>query len=105
MSRARDEGRILITFDRDFGELVFRQRVPAAPGVLYLRFVPRQPEETTLLISALFEQSMSQLVGHFTVVERGRVRHRRLPATGPWRIREVSPRYSHFSDEYRTLGA
>jgi hypothetical protein len=25
--RARDEGRLLVTFDKDFGELAFRQRV------------------------------------------------------------------------------
>ena len=31
------EGRILITNDRDFGELIFRQHLPHA-GVIYFRF-------------------------------------------------------------------
>lgn len=36
------EDRILITFDRDFGELVFRQGMRLA-GVLYIRFRQRDP--------------------------------------------------------------
>lgn len=36
LSLAHQEQRILITDDRDFGELVFRQRQPHA-GVIYLR--------------------------------------------------------------------
>jgi predicted nuclease of predicted toxin-antitoxin system len=34
---ARDERRILVTNDRDFGELIFEQRRPHA-GVIFLRF-------------------------------------------------------------------
>jgi uncharacterized protein with PIN domain len=39
---AHSEGRLLITNDRDFGELVFRQRLPHA-GVIYFRL----PLDTT----------------------------------------------------------
>ena len=36
---AHAEGRVLITDDRDFGELVFRQRMPHV-GVIFLRLSP-----------------------------------------------------------------
>jgi predicted nuclease of predicted toxin-antitoxin system len=31
---ARAEGRVLLTFDKDFGELAFRRGLQAAPGVI-----------------------------------------------------------------------
>ena len=40
LSLAKDQTRILLTFDRDYGELVFRRRMPCPAGVVYLRFDP-----------------------------------------------------------------
>jgi len=41
---ARREGRIIVTFDKDFGELVVRERAKAK-GLILLRFVPRSPQQ------------------------------------------------------------
>ena len=41
---AREEERVLITFDRDFGELVYRHASPVPPGIIYLRVPPASPE-------------------------------------------------------------
>ena len=38
------EGRIIVTFDKDFGELVVRERAKAK-GLILLRFVPRSPQQ------------------------------------------------------------
>lgn len=40
---AKTESRIILTFDRDFGELVFRKG-GEAKGIILLRFAPRSPE-------------------------------------------------------------
>jgi len=40
LSRARKEERVLITFDRDYGELIFHHKSPVPPAVIYLRFIP-----------------------------------------------------------------
>ena len=37
LNRAQEEHRTVITFDSDFGELVFRHRLPAPAGILFLR--------------------------------------------------------------------
>ena len=37
LAKARAENRILITFDKDFGELVFRHGLPATSGVILFR--------------------------------------------------------------------
>ena len=37
LGRARAEGRVLLTFDKDFGELVLRRGLPASHGVVLFR--------------------------------------------------------------------
>src|SRR2546428_4038205 len=40
LARALAEGRVLVTFDKDFGELVFRRGRDASRGVILLRPPP-----------------------------------------------------------------
>ena len=40
LEMAYREGRIVVTFDKDFGELAFRSKRPTK-GLILLRFVPR----------------------------------------------------------------
>jgi predicted nuclease of predicted toxin-antitoxin system len=37
LARARSESRVVITFDKDFGELAFRARLPTSAGVILAR--------------------------------------------------------------------
>lgn len=39
------EERIILTFDRDYGELIYRLRMPVPKGVVYFRYLPATPEE------------------------------------------------------------
>lgn len=81
---ARDEGRILVTRDRDFGALVFVQHLTT--GVLYLRISPADAAAVhDELERILVEHSEADLRRAFVVVEPGRHRFRRLPtqASGP----------------------
>lgn len=72
---ARQEGRIVVTFDRDYGELVFHHRLPPPAGVLYMRFEPESPIEPAAVIARLKEDGV-ELEGHFTVVNRDGIRQR-----------------------------
>ena len=79
LDRAGRGGRLLLTEDRDFGQLVYLQQRPAAPGVVYLRLgdVPLQ-----VSVDAVAQVLSSGLVleGQFTIVSgTGRVRQRPLP--------------------------
>lgn len=76
LTRAVDEERVVLTFDRDYGELIFRRRHAAPPGVVYFRFEPETPDETAERLLSLLRGSGVQLEGQFTVVERGQVRQR-----------------------------
>lgn len=74
---------VLLTFDRDFGELVFRAGVSGSPGVVYFRFSPSTPTEPAEVLLALLERSGLVLEGYFTVADRAHVRQRRLPPSRP----------------------
>ena len=74
--------RILLTFDKDFGELVFHRGLPAGSGVVLFRITPDSPEEAADLALALV-QSQPDLAGSFCVVTRDRIRVRPLnPESG-----------------------
>ena len=78
LSRATAEGRILLTFDKDFGELAFRYGLPSTCGVILVRFMLGSPEEFSHRIIRILE-SRVDWSGIFAVVEPGRVRIRPLP--------------------------
>lgn len=78
LRRAAREERILITFDKDFGELAFRIRPPMPPGIILFRIVPRSSSHVTQVAVAVLE-SRDDWASHFSVVEEGRVRMTPLP--------------------------
>lgn len=76
---ARAEDRLLATFDRDFGELIYRRDYPAPRGVVFLRFIPATPEEPGEVLQSLLERPDIELDHRFTTVTREQVRQRLLP--------------------------
>lgn len=71
--RAQEENRIVVTFDKDFGELAFRSRLPAQSGVILFRITPKSPQHIAqAAVQAL--ASRDNWIGHFSVVEDNRIR-------------------------------
>ena len=56
MKNAISENRIIVTFDRDYGELIFSRNIPTPPGIIYLRFVPNNPSQPAEVIEKLLKQ-------------------------------------------------
>jgi predicted nuclease of predicted toxin-antitoxin system len=75
---ARREGRWLVTFDRDYGELVFSRGLAAPPAILYFRQGPYAPTRPAELVLELIAQP-EQVVGFFVVVSERSIRRRPLP--------------------------
>ena len=71
------EQRVLPTEDKDFGDLVFR-RNRQVPGVVLMRIGPAQSELKTLQLAAAIERYGEGLLGHYLVIEEGRIRVRPL---------------------------
>ncbi len=74
-----EAGRILLTFDRDFGALVFRGSGGGNSGVVLFRFIPLSPEEPAQLLLAMIAEARISFTDRFTVVDRDRIRQRGLP--------------------------
>lgn len=77
MARAAAERRLLVTFDTDFGELVYQRGLPPACGVVLFRLAIPSPElaaDRTLAVLG----SRTDWEGQFAVVEDTRIRLRPL---------------------------
>ena len=78
LATAQLKQRILITFDKDFGELAFRARLPAASGIILFRIsMPSAQEVAGTVVGAL--RARDDWQGHFSVVENQRIRMTSLP--------------------------
>ena len=85
MARAHHEGRLLLTEDKDFGELVFRWNWPV-PGVVLLRIDPEKNLLKWARLKAVIETFGERIYGRYTVVETARFRSRPLhsPPAETW---------------------
>ncbi len=81
LDRAVAEARLLITFDKDFGELAFRAGLPASCGVVLFRIRLTSPGQVAQRAAAALE-SRADWAGHFAVVLDDRVRMTLLPSNG-----------------------
>lgn len=79
LRQAREENRILITFDRDYGELIYRRGLPAPAGVLHLRFSPIHPLQVAEVLVEMSALPHLVLKGRYSVFDGQRVRQRPLP--------------------------
>src|SRR5579884_3957321 len=74
------EQRILLTFDKDFGELAKASTLPATCGVILLRIPMPGPDATGQVLAELI-LARDDWAGHFSVIEPGRIRMRAFKAT------------------------
>jgi len=74
---AQTEERLLVTLDKDFGELAFGMRLPALCGVVLFRMKMSDARAAAIKIAKVLN-SRSDWNGNFTVVEDGRIRMRPL---------------------------
>ena len=79
LARANAEKRIVITFDKDFGELAFRAGLPASSGVVLFRITSTSSAQVAQVAVTVLE-SRADWAGYFSVVEPTRLRMTPLPA-------------------------
>jgi len=74
LAEAASQGRILVTDDKDFGELVFRLSRPTS-GVVLLRVAATEPQEKARMLLDAFENH--DLEGKFTTIADDRIKIRK----------------------------
>lgn len=75
LSQAANEQSVILTFDRDYGKLIYQLNLPKPGGILYFRMQPLTPDEPAMLIFEMLRQNL-QIEGLFTTFSRNRIRQR-----------------------------
>ena len=79
LSRAQREGRVLLTFDKEYGELVFRRGLPAHFGVILCRVTTtRTLAENIAMVTEALAGDVDW-AGQFWVVSYEGIRSRAVP--------------------------
>jgi predicted nuclease of predicted toxin-antitoxin system len=78
LALALADSRVLVTFDRDFGDLVIRRGRLASHGVILLRPALRSPGYLARFLLGVLSQP-TNWAGHFAVAQEGRLRLTPLP--------------------------
>ena len=76
---AKEQEKILVTFDKDFGYLIFRENVPIPKGIILLKFPMSSPEDSAERFWDFIVNYAERLEGNFIVVEENQIRIRSLP--------------------------
>jgi predicted nuclease of predicted toxin-antitoxin system len=71
------ENRLLLTEDKDFGDLVFRGG-RSVPGAVLMRIDPDNEELKKIRLAGAIERYGEELFGRYMVIEEGRFRSRHL---------------------------
>lgn len=78
LSRANDRNALLVTADKDFGELVFRQGL-ISTGVLLVRLSGLSNDKKAEIVVGTIRAHEASLPRAFTVVSPGSIRIRQTP--------------------------
>ena len=70
---ANSQKRILLTGDKDFGELVFRLKLVSS-GIILLRLPELSNQKKTEIVTHCIEQHQDKLKSSFCVITSGKVR-------------------------------
>jgi len=70
---AIEDDRILLTEDKDFGQIVYAAST-SSPGVVFVRFPGNIRHKAVTTVLQLLEKAGNGIVGRFVVVQPGRVR-------------------------------
>ena len=77
LKSANKKKALLITADKDFGEMVFHRNLLTAGGVVLLRLAGLSPERKAETVSKAIQSRGAELTNTFSVISPGRVRIRR----------------------------
>ena len=77
LALVQEQGRTILTFDRDYGELIFKHQIRPANGVIYFRLDEFGPEEPGKIVEKLMLGSESSFQNTITVINKNGVRQRK----------------------------
>lgn len=76
IEKANAGGLIILTFDKDYGEIVFRHGLEKPPAIIFFRFKGENPETAGELLITLLRNKDLLVENRFTVIEKDGLRQR-----------------------------
>lgn len=74
--RANEKAALLVTGDKDFGELVFRENRLISDGVVLVRLAGLSPDKKAEIVSDAVRLHEAEFPHHFSVIAPGKIRIR-----------------------------
>jgi len=76
LERANERSALLLTADKDFGELVFRDKLLTMDGVILLRLAGLSAGRKAEIVSDALRKRAAEFPNYFSVISPGRIRIR-----------------------------
>jgi predicted nuclease of predicted toxin-antitoxin system len=76
LQKANEQRSLLVTADKDFGEMVFHQNLPSTGGVVLIRLAGLSAARKAEIVSRSFHDHEAEFPQAFSVISPGRVRIR-----------------------------
>ncbi len=68
---------IILTFDKDYGEIIFKENIIHPPSVIFFRYKGINPEFAGIFLLEIIKKGEIILENHFTVIEENGIRQRK----------------------------
>jgi len=78
MQIAINENRTIITYDSDYGELIFKNGYKPEAGVIFIRVQPTEPLETAKILEDLLSKGTISFKNSLTVIDSNTVRQKKI---------------------------
>ena len=75
---ANQEQQLILTFDRDFGQLIFKEGLLPKSGVFYFRLLQFQPAQPAQVVLELLCKPEFEVEGTITVIEENFIRQKKF---------------------------
>lgn len=77
ISFAVKKKQIILTFDKDYGEIIFKSKILNPVSVIFFRFKGSSPEDAGSILLDLIESKKMAFENSFTVIEKNSIRQRK----------------------------
>jgi predicted nuclease of predicted toxin-antitoxin system len=78
LNKAKELSAIILTFDKDYGEIIFRNEYTNPPAVVFFRFKGITANYAGDTLVSLITSRLFIIEGFFTVVEEDNIRQRKI---------------------------
>ena len=75
--KAKVDNSIILTFDKDYGEIIFKHESKSPPPVIFFRYKGDHPEYVAQSLLSLLKTKGISVENIFTVIEQGSIRQRK----------------------------